>query len=118
LWTGGPAERWGAWLILASTLLYSATAPLHPASKVIVQLSLDGATALGLLVVALRYGSSWIGVVMLLYALQFTLHAYYFVANRPIDQFHIQANNTDFAAVILSLVIGTVVSWRARLRAA
>jgi hypothetical protein len=118
LWKGGPAERWGAWIILANLLLYAAAVKLPPTVKPIVQLCLDATTALGLLAVALRYGSPWVGVAILLYALQFTLHAYYFVVDRPIDMFHIHLNNAGFVLVSLSLIVGTAVAWRRHVRGA
>jgi hypothetical protein len=54
---------------------------------------------------------------MLLYALQFALHAFYSVTQRPRDLPHAVINNLDFFAVSLCLVIGTAVSSRRRRRA-
>ena len=48
------------------------------------------ATALCLLVIAVRYASFWLGGVMLLYAAQFSLHAFYLVTSRPIDIDHVR----------------------------
>lgn len=114
-WKGEASERLGSWCILANLLTsIVATTFLGPDVKPVGQLVIDAATALGLLFVVLRYGSLWLGAVMLLYAAQFTLHSYYFVAARPIDNFHVAANNLDFLAVIFCLGAGTFVSIRRR----
>jgi hypothetical protein len=113
---GGSAERGGAIVILANMLIgvvIEATGPTQ-----IEILSLDAFTAAALLIMALRYASFWLGAVMLLYALQFALHAYYFVLERPRDFLHVVLNNLDFFAVSLCLAAGTVVAWRRRRRAA
>lgn len=114
---GGAAERIGAGVILANLtamLLASGYFLTNP----VMGLVLDALTAVVLLGLAVIYASFWLGGVMLLYALQFTLHAYYFVAERPRDHWHVVVNNIDFFAVSLSLVIGTAVTWRRRVRAA
>ena len=115
LWKGGSPERFGASVIVGIWMLQRAVgAFIDPAIYPIIQLIGDGLTALGLLVIALAYGSLWIGGAMLLYAAQFTLHSYYFVTERPKDRFHAIVNNVDFTAIILCLVIGTLVAWRQR----
>jgi hypothetical protein len=113
---GGQAERIGSAVIL-SNLLASTASELLLRNQVI-SLSIDGLTALVLLMVAVRYASVWLGVVMLLYAIQFGLHASYFVLERPRDNLHIVVNNVDFFAVSVCLAVGTVLSWRQRLRVA
>ena len=55
---------------------------------------------------------------MLLYAAQFTLYAFYFVTERPIDRFHAIVNNLDFSGITWCLVIGTAVAWRRRVKLA
>jgi len=115
LWKGGPAERMGSGLILGIVVLRMISGGFFsPDIKPILIMIGDGATALGLLAVALRYGSLWLGGAMLLYAAQFTLHSYYFVTTRPNDRFHAVVNNSDFFGIILCLAIGTAVSWRRR----
>jgi hypothetical protein len=109
---GGPAERIGAVVILANLAFTLANEYLQ--QNQIVMLSVDGLTALVLLGIALRYASFWLGTVMLLYAFQFGLHAFYFVSERPRDLFHVVANNVNFLAISLSLVIGTAMAWRQR----
>jgi heme O synthase-like polyprenyltransferase len=110
---GSGAERISALVILANLLVSSAGEHFFPKS---ILLWLDAITAVGMLVVALRFGSPWLGVVMLLYAVQFALHAFYFVVQKPRDTFHAMVNNIDFLAISVCLVIGTAISWRNRVR--
>ena len=118
-WKGGPAERAGAGVILANLLLmWAGGRVLASASTGVFGLVIDGLTAAALLIVALRYASLWLGGVMLLYALEFTLRAFYFVTERPWDLLHVIVNNLDFMGVVFCLVTGTAVSWRRRIRAA
>lgn len=109
---GGSAERMGAFTILANML---AGVAIEAANLPQVAVLVDDAVTAGLLLaIAVRYASFWLGAVMLLYALQFTLHAYYFVLERPRDLLHIVINNLDFFAVILCLAAGTAVAERRR----
>ena len=115
---GQASERLGAWCILTNLLVtILATMFLSAEMRPVGQLVIDAATALGLLVVVLRYGSLWLGGAMLLYAGQFTLHSFYFVTSRPTDNLHAAVNNLDFLAVITCLAVGTWVSIRRQSRA-
>jgi hypothetical protein len=119
IWKGGSAERVGSGLILGIALGRLITGQFFsPDMKPVLILIGDGLTAMGLLAVALRYGSLWLGGAMLLYAAQFTLHSYYFVTARPNDNFHAAVNNIDFFGIILCLAFGALVSWRRRMIAA
>ena len=118
-WKGGSAERAGAWVILANlVLMWAGGQVLAGASTGVFGLVLDGLTAAALLIIALRYASLWLGGVMLLYALEFSLRAFYFVTERPFDLLHAIINNTDFMGVVFCLVAGTAVAWRRRAQAA
>jgi hypothetical protein len=114
LFKGGAAERLGAAIIFANLVLAMAGEQFFPKS---ILLWLDALTAIGMLAIAILYASPWLGGVMLLYAVQFALHAYYFVAERPRDPFHVMVNNIDFLGILTCLAIGTLVSWRRRARA-
>jgi hypothetical protein len=115
LWKGGQAERFGAGLILANAVLSTAGDLLFPHSDLaVVWLVGDGLTAVGLLVVAIVYASFWLGGVMLLYAILFTLHSFYFVTGREVDLFHARVNNADFLGISVCLAIGTIIAWRKR----
>ena len=109
---GGTPERIGAVVVIANTLAYMVSETLL--HNQIVNLTVDGLTALVLLAVAVRYASFWQGAVMLLYAMQFGLHAFYFVLERPRDNFHVIVNNGIFFAVCTCLATGTAIAWRRR----
>jgi hypothetical protein len=111
---GGMAERIGAGVILANLIITVANEYLF--QNQVMGLAIDGLTAFALLALAVRYASLWLGCVMLLYALQFTLHAFYLVSERPRDMLHVVVNNVDFFTISLCLVIGTAVAWRRSLR--
>jgi hypothetical protein len=79
-------------------------------------LTFDALTAIGLLVVTVRYGSLWLGGAMLLYAAQFTLHSFYLVTGRSSDTpLHIVISDLNFAAILVCLTAGTIMAWRSRL---
>jgi hypothetical protein len=115
LWKGGPAERQGAAFVLGNLLVAALADTFLPKDAApVAGLVIDGLTALGLLVIVLIHGSLWLGGAMLLYAVQFSLRAYYFVAERPHDNIHAYINNADFLGIILFMVIGTATAWRRR----
>lgn len=115
LWKGSPPERFGGILLIVSLILTRLAFAFAPESaEPVVRLISDGLTAMVLLVIALAYGSLWIGGVMLLQAAQFTLHSYYFVTKRPTDLFHAIVNNADLLGIHLCLVLGTLIAWRQR----
>jgi hypothetical protein len=119
LWKGGPAERIGGAVVLANTVSVLLMDVFLPSgSAAIPELVVDGLTAVGLLGVVLVYGSLWLGGAMLLYAAQFTLHAFYFVTERAPDHLHAVINNLDFSGIVLCLVVGAAVAWRKRVRSA
>jgi hypothetical protein len=115
---GGPAERWGAALIFFFALLWEGRILLPPDAKAILQLIGDGLTALGLLVIAMRYASLWLGAALMFQAIQFSLHSFYFVTNRPQDALQIIINNTNLFAILSCLIIGSLMSWRQKMRSA
>jgi hypothetical protein len=113
---GDAPERFGAGVILVNLVVGLIIETISRAQ--IATLAIDALTAGLLLVIAVRYASFWLGAVMLLYALQFALHAYYFVAERPRDALHVVLNNLDFFAVSVCLAAGTAMAWRRRRRVA
>jgi len=118
-WRGGAAERWGALVVAANQLaaiviIFAMTGGSRQYIGLLVQLTLDGAAAVALLFVLLRYGRPWLGVAMLLYALQFTLQSIYLVAEIKKDYWHVVVNNLNFIAIHLSLLVGTVQHWLQR----
>ena len=116
---GGPAERAGGGVILANLVLLWLANLVNPtASSGVFGLVVDGLTAAGLLLIALRYGSLWLGGAMLLYGAQFTLHSFYFVMERPKDNLHAIINNLNFLGIIFCLIFGSLLAWSRRGRAA
>jgi len=118
-WRGGLPERIGGGLVLAVFLIGQIIdAAVPDAHQQVLHLCNDAFLALGFLVVALIYGNLWLGGAMLLQAVQFSLHAFYLVANRPHDRLFAVVNNIDTAGIILCILAGTLVTWRNTARAA
>jgi hypothetical protein len=116
---GATAERLGAGIILINLVLSTLLETRLPHSMVqISQLTLDALTALSLLVLTIRFASVWLGLVMLLYAAQFALHAFYLVMELQRDMFHFVANNVCFTSINVVLLVATVVNWRRQRTAA
>jgi hypothetical protein len=116
---GGAAERIGAGVILTNLLAgFANDLLMHPQLAQLLELCIDGVTALILLGITVRYASFWLGAVMLLYGLQFGLHAYYAVLERQRDFLHLVLNDADFIAVNLAMTAGTLMAWRRRHRLA
>jgi hypothetical protein len=115
LWKGGPAERLGG-AVVGTNLILSVVSGflLPPSLEPIYRLTLDGLTALSLLVIAVRFASFWLGGAMLLYAAQFSLHAFYLVTSRPVDLTHVRINTMNFLGISICLAVGTIVGWRHR----
>lgn len=118
LWKGGKAERAAGVIVLVNALIGEASHWLAPASDDIIRLVNDGLTALGLLVVTVRYVAPWMGGVMLFFAAQFAMHSYYMVTERPTgDYLNALINNINFSGISWCWVIGTIVAWRRRAKA-
>jgi hypothetical protein len=114
IWKGGQAERLGGALILAFAILWEASAMLSEDLRTTIQLVCDFLTALGLLAIAVRYASLWLGGVLLFQALQFSLHSFYVVTHKPYDNLHATINNLNMAAILTCLAAGTAVAWGRR----
>lgn len=112
---GAPSERFGAVIVLVTTVAVELIHLLAPQkSQSLMLLGVDGLVAVGFLVIALRYASLWLGAAMLFQAVQFSLHAYYLVTQQPLDRNYKTINNIDTAGVLLCILIGTLVTWRRR----
>jgi hypothetical protein len=81
-----------------------------------LQLAADFAWAVGLLFLVVRYAYRWLGVTMLLQAVQFSLHAYYLVMEIPKDRFHAWVNNTDNFGILICICAGTALAIRRRVQ--
>jgi len=115
---GEEAERLGGMLVLAVAVSF-ALADLLPSRELTrgAYLLLDGVLALGLLVMALRFARAWVGVALLLQAVQFSLHASYLVVGKPYDNVYAMVNNLVSLGVLISLAWGVILV-RARRHAA
>lgn len=113
MWKGGRPERIGGALLLAVAIIGTIIEYTlqHPA-RGIAHLVNDAFLAIGFLVVALRYASFWLGGAMILQAVQFSLHSYYFVTERPRDLIYVWVNNLDTIGILALLAAGTIISWR------
>src|SRR5581483_4098262 len=100
LWKGSAAERIAAVIVIANAMLGEGAHWLLPHSEDVIRLLNDGLTAVALLVVTVMFAALWMGGVMLFFAAQFSLHAYYFVMDRPSDDYlHALINNVDFSGI-------------------
>ena len=110
---GGPAERIGAGLTLLISAAFVIVNELVPeAARAVPHLVLDGVLALGFLVLAVRYASLWIGAVMLLQGVQFSLHAYFFVTKLTPGVTYAIVNNLVTWGTLLGIVLGTLAYMR------
>jgi hypothetical protein len=118
-WKGSSAERLAAVVVGVNLLIGICGQWLTPANAEMIRLCNDGLAAVALLAITVRYGALWMGGVMLFFAVQFSLTAYYLVTDRPAkDHLYALVNNIDWNGVIWCLIIGTAVAWRQRSRAA
>ncbi|MBI5942609.1 MAG: hypothetical protein HY859_19575 [Caulobacterales bacterium] len=118
-WKGGRAEQYGVSLKLATSLVALAVHHLLKQGAISgALLTADGVLAVGFLALAIRYSSLWIGAAMLLQAGQFSLHAWYLVNALERDRFYAIANNLITAGILACILVGTLISWRRRAKAA
>src|SRR5437016_4885731 len=91
---GSQPERIGGSINLGATVLVLCVHfGVGPHVLSVFLLAVDGLLALGFLGLALRYASLWLGGTMLLQGIQFSLHAYYLVADRKFDFTYALVNN-------------------------
>jgi hypothetical protein len=108
---GGPAERLGATMIFVGNLFVVAIHFLVPVEpQALALLMTDAALAVGFLIVAMRYLSPWLGLAMILQAIQFSLHAYYLIGEKPHDYLYRAINNFNTFAILLIILAATILS--------
>lgn len=118
-WKGSRAERLGVAIFLTGAVYAMLVYQFVPRSFVPTLLLLgEGAMGVGFLFLAMRYMNAWLGVAMLLQAIQFSLHAYYLVGRLPRDRTFAMVNNLDSIGVLLCILVGTLLTWRKRVQAA
>ena len=119
MWKGGVPERVGALLNLVVAAADIPTHMLFNADGISSALLVaDFVLAFGFLLLAVRYASVWIGGAMLLAAVQFSLHAYYIIDERPHDHTYGWINNLDTFGVVLLVLVSTIMTWRRSIREA
>ena len=115
LWKGDmPARIAGALNFLDVVGLIAIQFAMRSQAGEVLQLTADFVWAVGLLFLAVRYASLWLGVTMILQAAQFSLHAYYLVMELPRDRLHAWINNTDNYGILICITVGTVFAIRRR----
>jgi len=112
---GGGAERAGAIIMLIASIMVQLIHLILPVSLQAYALLIDeAALAAGFLLVALRYFSPWLGVAMILQAIQFSLHAYYLIGEKDHDDLYKIVNNVNTFAILLIILAATLLTWRRR----
>ena len=115
LWKGDQGVRKAGLFNLADQIIGSSlNIFLGSETGEVIRLSLDGVWAVGLLLLAVRYASVWLGVALMLQAVQFSLHSYYLLNELPRDSLHAWINNIDNYGICLCLVAGSVAALRRR----
>lgn len=118
-WKGGRPEQYGATLKVATSLIVLAVHHLLKQDSIsLALLTADGLLAVGFLALAIRYSSLWTGAAMLLQAGQFSLHAWYLVSGLERDRLYAVTNNLITIGILLCILVGTLIAWRRRIRAA
>ena len=112
---GAAAERVGATMVLiGSVFVVLIHLIMPPALQAVALLIGEAALAGGFLLVAMRYLSPWLGVAMILQAIQFSLHAYYLIGDKPHDYLYRLVNNVNTFAILLVILTASIVTWRRR----
>lgn len=120
---GDKPERAGALLLCAawagSFLLRGALAPFfdeHDQNvRTVTRLSVDFLLAAGLLILAIRYSSLWLGAVLMIQGAEMTLHSMFLGPDRSSLYTYIVVSNL-FSFMFLGMILaGTVASWRRRI---
>jgi hypothetical protein len=117
VWRGDPAARIAGAVSgfnSVSLVIYGALTGNAEIGEVL-ELAGDFVWAVGLLMLVVRYASLWLGVTMLLQAVQFSLHAFYLVMERPHDLIHAWINNLNEVGISACIIIGTVMAIRRRM---
>ncbi|PTS82994.1 MULTISPECIES: hypothetical protein [unclassified Caulobacter] len=112
---GGRPERLGIVFVLVAALVAMAIHRFASEEwKPLLLLVDEALLAMGFLFLALRYTSVWLGGAMILQAVQFSLHAYYLVADRAHDRLYSTINNIDTLGVLACILVGALMSARNR----
>lgn len=114
---GGSAERAGALLVvICYAAIEAAVALSWPHFPVFVAFVFDFILALGLLVIAFRYGSIWLGFAMLLQSANLCSQALAFTGDGLGHRQEVILNNVLSLLMGASIAVGAFLSWRKRRR--
>ncbi len=112
---GAPAERYGSLLILALNVLADiALALAYPRFPGLILASLDFTLAGGLLLLAVRYSSVWLGLAMLLQSVSLCSHAFLFDGFGLGPAQRVELNNGVSYMMLVCMVVASTISWRSR----
>lgn len=115
---GGLPERWGSGAILVSyvvaDIIIFASRPEFPTKLIF---ACDFTLAFTLLVVAVRYGSLWLGCAMMLQAVIMCSEGMSFGGDGLNESTQKMLNDSLSMAMLACVVASTVLSWRRRVRA-
>jgi hypothetical protein len=115
---GAPADRLGALLIfffyMADELTFLVSSQRFPTTVIFFG---DFVLAFGLLLVAIRYSSLWLGCAMLLQSIDLCSQGLALGGDGLNTEAQIWLNNAISMAMVGSVVMGTLVSWRRRIKA-
>jgi len=118
-WQGGAAERYAASAIgltwLAALIGQAFTGEAIPALTILLA---DWALAIGLLALALRFRSSWLGFGLMVQGASMTLHAMYFQEPGRHPDYYLVGIDALSLAMLVLLIVGTLLAMRSRRAAA
>ena len=117
---GGVAERYGATMVTAAWTLAlifeSLFANWGPSLWVVSvpMLVCDFLLSFGLLVLALRFASLWVGAAMLAQSAQLGMHAFFIAGGGRARLAFAEGSNICSGVLLAALLLGTLSSWRRR----
>jgi len=109
-WKGDGAVRWAALVQLCTSVDGLLASTLGGDWNQTLELGAGLVSAAIYLLLAVRFANLWIGGAMLLQAAEFSLASFYLVTDRPLDHLHAWINNTCEWGIVLSILIGAVLS--------
>lgn len=114
-WQGGAAERYAALAIGLTWILgligQAVTGEAVPAFTILLA---DWALAIGLLILALRFRSSWLGFGLMVQGASMTLHAMYFQEPGRHPNYYLVGIDALSLAMLVLLVVATILAMRRR----
>jgi hypothetical protein len=121
---GAPAERGAgvvvglAWVaaLIGRLLIAVSNAPFGLAPYVYA--SVDAAGAVGLLIVALRYPSLWVGIAVLIQSAELAVHATFLTGDGSGSRGYIERINFLGILLLWLILMATLVAWFQRVRQA